>query len=473
MSNDEQVPKMNLKFKTTQNTLDLEVAEDVTVEKAKELLAEKLNHPKERVTLIFSGKILKDPDTVTSYGIKDGMVVHMVLRAASQPAAPASTTPAPSSTTAPSATTTQASPLEGLFNSPHIQQQAQQLMGNPEAMRELMSQPMMQNVLSNPDVLRSLIQDNPQIQQLSFKLIIQRQPELGHLLNDPDIIRQTMEMIRNPTAFNEMMRNHDQAIRNLQGIPGGEAALQRLYQDVQEPLLNSTLGSLSGNPFASTNSDQDNAVSVPEVENAEALPNPWGGSNTGSQQRAASGGSNTENPLANLFGSLGGGARGGSNLFSPEMMNALGANGGQISNLLQNVNPSVFLNPRVMQAMMQIQQATQVIAQEAPELAQMMGLPRGMANAAAAGANPPTSGANTGAQRNVMDFASMLQQMNIGGANAGSGGAQLPPPEERFRSQLEQLAGMGFTDRERNIQALLATFGDVSAAIERLLGGGQ
>jgi ubiquilin len=59
-----------------------------------------------------------------------------------------------------------------------------------------------------------------------------------------------------------------------------------------------------------------------------------------------------------------------------------------------------------------------------------------------------------------------------GGANP-AGGAQLPPPEERFRSQLEQLAGMGFTDRQANIQALLATFGDVSAAIERLLGGGQ
>jgi ubiquilin len=43
----------------------------------------------------------------------------------------------------------------------------------------------------------------------------------------------------------------------LQGIPGGEAALQRLYQDVQEPLLNSTVGSLAGNPFASTNNDQD------------------------------------------------------------------------------------------------------------------------------------------------------------------------------------------------------------------------
>lgn len=75
----------------------------------------------------------------------------------------------------------------------------------------------MQNVLSNPEVMQRMFSDNPQIQR-----IIQSNPELGHMLNDPDVIRQAMDMVRNPTAFNEMMRNHDQAIRNLQGIPGGK-----------------------------------------------------------------------------------------------------------------------------------------------------------------------------------------------------------------------------------------------------------
>lgn len=57
------------------------------------------------------------------------------------------------------------------------------------------------------------------------------------------------------------------------------------------------------------------------VENAEALPNPWG-SSAGSQQqqRAAGGGSNEQNPLAGLLGGLGGGGA-GPNLFSPEMLN--------------------------------------------------------------------------------------------------------------------------------------------------------
>ena len=45
------------------------------------------------------------------------------------------------------------------------------------------------------------------------------------------------------------------------------------------------------------------------------------------------------------------------------------------------------------------------------------------------------------------------------------------PPEERFRSQLEQLREMGFYDPQANINALIATNGNVNAALERLLGG--
>lgn len=43
-------------------------------------------------------------------------------------------------------------------------------------------------------------------------------------------------------------------------------------------------------------------------------------------------------------------------------------------------------------------------------------------------------------------------------------------PEVRFQQQLEQLNSMGFINREANLQALIATGGDVNAAIERLLG---
>jgi len=53
--------------------------------------------------------------------------------------------------------------------------------------------------------------------------------------------------------------------------------------------------------------------------------------------------------------------------------------------------------------------------------------------------------------------------------NSQNPGQVQQPPEERYRGQLEQLANMGFLNREANIQALIATFGDVNAAVERLL----
>lgn len=147
-----------------------------------------------------------------------------------------------------------------------------------------MDSPIVQQLMGNPEIVRSMMANNPQIQELIqvacfphfISRVLQRNPEVGHILNDPDIMRQTIEMMRNPNMFNEMMRNHDLAIRNLQvsfgsyrwkltvsiqGIPGGEAALQRLYQDVQEPLLNSATSTFGGNPYASPGSNEDNSAS--------------------------------------------------------------------------------------------------------------------------------------------------------------------------------------------------------------------
>ena len=69
------------------------------------------------------------------------------------------------------------------------------------------------------------------------------------------------------------------------------------------------------------------------------------------------------------------------------------------------------------------------------------------------------------AAANLNNAAALSQMM----AQMFSSQGPQPPAEERYRSQLEQLANMGFMNREANIQALIATFGDVNAAVERLL----
>ena len=47
-----------------------------------------------------------------------------------------------------------------------------------------------------------------------------RNPELNHMLNNPEILRQTMEIARNPAMMQELMRNQDRAMSNLESIPG-------------------------------------------------------------------------------------------------------------------------------------------------------------------------------------------------------------------------------------------------------------
>lgn len=53
-----------------------------------------------------------------------------------------------------------------------------------------------------------------------FIFIFKRNPEINRMLNSPDLLRQTMELARNPAMLQELMRSHDRAMSNLESIPG-------------------------------------------------------------------------------------------------------------------------------------------------------------------------------------------------------------------------------------------------------------
>lgn len=65
---------------------------------------------------------------------------------------------------------------------------------------------------------------------------------------------------------------------------------------------------------------------------------------------------------------------------------------------------------------------------------------------------------------------SMFSGLGAGGGLGGVPNIPTVPPEERYATQLAQLQEMGFFDPQENIRALLATNGNVHAAVERLLG---
>ncbi|MGH0151889.1 UNVERIFIED_CONTAM: hypothetical protein FKN15_020796 [Acipenser sinensis] len=294
-SSDPKIIKVTVK--TPKEKEEFAVPENSTIKQFKEDISKRFKTQIDQLVLIFAGKILKDQDSLTQHAIHDGMTVHLVMKTqtrsqdhAAQSSSSSSSSAAASTesrSTSTSSMPASSSPLGlgglgglaslsglgmNLSNFSELQtQMQQQLMSNPEMMAQIMENPLVQSMLSNPDLMRQLIVANPQMQQL-----IQRNPEISHMLNNPDIMRQTLELARNPAMMQEMMRNQDRALSNLESIPGGYNALRRMYTDIQEPMLNAAQEQFGGNPFASLVNNLAAGGSQPSrTENRDPLPNPW------------------------------------------------------------------------------------------------------------------------------------------------------------------------------------------------------
>jgi len=559
---------ITVQVKTPKEKQSVEIEENANVKKFKEAISAKFNNaPIENLCLIFAGKILKDAENLGSHNIKDGMTIHLVIKQAA--AAPSAASSSATSTAAPTtgsttSTTSTAAPAPppdvsqspfglggfggipgygnlgmGSANFMEMQQRMQrELMSNPDMLRQVLDNPVTQSLMSNPDVIRQMLESNPQMQE-----VMDRNPEIRQMLNNPEVLRQMMEIARNPSRLQEMTRTMDRQMQNLEAMPGGMNILQRMYRDVQEPVLNAMGGP---NPFQDLRGNSETPSEVPSTETNQPAPNPWA---AGGQQQQS-----TTAPTSGAGAPLGGQLGQGSGMFtSPGMQSLMGqmrdnptlmsqmmsapymqsmfstlaSNPEQASQMLANnpmfagnpqlqqqvsammpqmlqqmQNPAIqqlMGNPEALAAIMQIQQGMERLRTTAPEVFQTMGFPSLPPNLVppppAAGAPSPAAPAPAASASNPTSPAGSADQQQPAAPQlpglGGLGGAQDPvfsqlmsqmlgqmragnpdqPPEERFASQLEQLANMGFVDRQANIQALIATMGDVNAAVERLLAG--
>ncbi len=213
------------------------------------------NAPIEQLCLIFSGKIMKDHETLSTHNIKDGMTVHLVIRSGagnrqqsqqSQQAA-ADVSQTPFGLGGVGGIPGMSNIGLGSANFMEMQQRMQSgMMQNPEFMRQVMDSPLTQSLMSNPEIMRSLIESNPQMRQL-----LDRNPEIRQMMSNPDVLRQTMEVARNPAMLQELMNNHDRGM------------------SIQEPM-----DSTGSNPGARSGSGSTNE-------------NPWGGSGAAGSTRGS------------------------------------------------------------------------------------------------------------------------------------------------------------------------------------------
>lgn len=218
--------------------ISVTISTDQTVLQLKErIAAEKSDLPAESQRLIYSGKVLKDPETLASYNVQDNHTIHLV-RAAIKTSTGASSTPATSGATLSQATASRAAEAQGVPSSfsagqqftnnplsvlnradyagPHMANllnEAGGMFGNfggmnprdPNVMLGMMQNPeflqQMRSMLARPEVVDQIIASNPQMQAMGPQVREMMQSEyFRDLVTNP-------EMIQRMTQLSQVMGN--------------------------------------------------------------------------------------------------------------------------------------------------------------------------------------------------------------------------------------------------------------------------
>ncbi|KAI1299069.1 hypothetical protein EDD11_006553 [Mortierella claussenii] len=284
-SNDQ---KYVVSIKVTETVLDF-----------KNKIAENCDTPADRMRLIYSGRVLKDQDTLENYKIAEGHTVHMVrgappagsaasstaasTAASSTPGAATTTTPNTSTavaatTTTPTSTTSTAPGIvadpfgagAGALPNPWANMMGGGMGGmggfggmgggmgggmpgmDPNMMNQMMQDPnfaqYMSNMLQNPQVLESMIAMNPTLAAMG--------PEVRQMLQSP----QFQQMISNPEMLRQVAQMSQQMGDGMGGMGGfGGAPAGGLYN----PWGSATTPTSTAAPTTTSASDATATIPTP------------------------------------------------------------------------------------------------------------------------------------------------------------------------------------------------------------------
>uniref|UniRef100_A0A670Z6J5 Ubiquilin 1 n=1 Tax=Pseudonaja textilis TaxID=8673 RepID=A0A670Z6J5_PSETE len=505
--------------KTLKRKEQFEVADSTHVQEFKKLIADRFKTPPEQLSLIFAGEILNDQDTLVQRKIGDGSKVHLFIKSQRKPSGSPGDRPAAPTAFPPinplllgfliGVTGMNVLDLNAQDVSDFVGEAQEQDATRQELIIEVMQHPFMQNLFGDTEQVRQMIMSVPQMQQLA-----EQNPEIHHILNNSEFLREMIDVATSPAVMDEIIRNHDRALSNLESTPGGYSALQQLYNDIEVPMLNAVQAQFQGSsfPLSEAKPSPGGVSPLSRTENREPLPNPW------TPQPNSSGGDNICNgDLSNagngteqgyVLLALGPGVRPGpsktesiqnmvhqltDNLeFMQNISNALTKPNGPTqmflshchgapppqewpqqlpSKLAKSASALLLTNPRAVQALLQLQMSLLILTREVPDFLQALTDPdvdlESMEDSEEG--ESPSSGAES--------FLSIEESLELG-SNASKADdeeeeeeeedMEEQAPEALYQGQLEQLRAMGFPNQDLNLRALMDTEGDISLAIEKL-----
>ncbi|XP_075269976.1 ubiquilin-1-like [Opisthocomus hoazin] len=551
--------------KTLKQKEQFEVAQSSTIQEFKEEVAKRFKTAPNMLFLIFAGKVLKDGDTLSQHGVHSGVSIHVVIRSPKRrqdsladQGTESTLMPPPSHSNSNtfflgsranlqspclihhnlselliSSQETVARTMENLLSrilssgldlntinnnafllgfllgvtgvhllgldSTDVLDLLSSIQEQDVSMHSLINDMVQSNFLQHILGNAHLITSNPQLQRLA-----EENPEVAQILANSQTIREILEASSNPAIMQEIIRNRDVAMNNLESIPGGYSSPEQLYRETEEPILDAVQEQLGNNPFASSDSNPPLSGSrLPaHTENRSPLPNPWAPRSDGVSDNADDYDGQPASSSA------------GSSFASPNLGPAAGAvvpNSGEVHSMIQQLtgnpefmhnlesaltNPnspaqtllnsvhissdgnslpqdlwaqqlppemedaeisSLLRNPRALQALLHIHLALETLSTEASDF--LLSLEDSYMETSVESMDDSAQSSESEDDAILVSDKDEAEDQREMDEEA---------PQTRFKRQMEQLSAMGFQDQRANLQALIDAEGDISAAMEIL-----
>ncbi|XP_030369815.1 ubiquilin-2 [Scaptodrosophila lebanonensis] len=377
------------------------------------LVAVRFEEAIDKILLVYGGQLLRDVGTIAYHGITSGVTVHVVFRPLPKPIICVGLGLASSGRRSGSNTKANSDkkPQETRNKDPMDPQFESLIAAKSKLAWKLF--------LENPGVLREVLQND-----IRFKGIIEENAQFRYYLNSDRNLREIISVAFNPAKVQELGRRRDLYMLRMESMPGGYKLLDRINNFMCEAYENTVAlrYQRAGRKTTSNVNPQRG------YENNEPLPNPW------------------KPKIGSYFDVFGRKDERLSASFRQKFEQILRSRSDDIWNSVaatQSLNGPISAE-RILECRMQRRQIKPMLPQQ--PVKRIVDKDAGIPSMA-------TSKMSNAIPLNALEY---LPSHSLGFW------------EQRFSSQTKELDKLGFSDRHRNISALLIASGNIENAVKLL-----
>ncbi|EDR29208.1 hypothetical protein, conserved [Entamoeba dispar SAW760] len=200
-----------------QESIDIEETQTITIRQIHQLIASKLKSSYSDITLIYRGYKLSDDSLFSKIEYQEGSKIVFIQKKKKQEKQEKEEKE--------ERIEKQEQPLQSILNDPSCDDPSD-------------------DFLNDPTLIKLFLQNG------MFKEFFEKHPEMEDFINDPKELKNMMKMMRNPQLMSQALMNADNAISQVENLPGGHNELVRLVSGL-EPLEDAMKPKVKFNPEVS------------------------------------------------------------------------------------------------------------------------------------------------------------------------------------------------------------------------------